>query len=150
MRPMADYYTHISFEFELPDEAAASAAVSLLADIEEALDNEEGLAKRFPAFKDFEMGSGVCVEAEGNKVWVCDDCGCPELEFVSAWLQEVLKQHNPAGAVGFNWSNDCSKHRVDAFGGGAVFVTSEGETWMNTYDWISDQEKAHKEKQGAE
>jgi hypothetical protein len=145
---MADYYTHISFEFDLPSEEAALAAVKLLEDVEQALDNEEDLAERYPAFKDFEWSAGVVVEAEGNRVWVHDDGGCPELEMVGVWLQEVLKAHDPKGAVGFDWGHDCSKHRVGAFGGGAVFVTAEDATWTNTSLWLSEQRETHQASKG--
>jgi hypothetical protein len=144
---MANYYTYISFEFELPTAEAANEAVAFLAEIEEVINGDEDITARFPAFKDFEMGSGVRVEAEGRKVWVYDDCGCPELEFVATWLREVLKVHDPDGAVGFNFATDCDKHRLDAFMGGAVFVTSEAVTWTNTYDWLREQEAAHQARQ---
>lgn len=140
---MADYYTHLSFEFKMPDEEAANKTVELLARIDEAIENEsmpEDLVE-FTRFVKEGMQSSIVVEADGEKVWVRDDCGCPFLDVVVAWLKEALKRYHPEGAIGFEFSNDCSKHRSDAFGGGAVFITKDNEKWMNTWQWLADCEK---------
>ena len=34
------------------------------------------------------------------------------------------------------WSNDCSKPRVDAFGGGAAFITARKIKSINTGEWL--------------
>jgi len=38
--------------------------------------------------------------------------------------------------VEFEWSNDCSKPRVDAYGGGAVIITARKIKSMSTTEWL--------------
>lgn len=37
---------------------------------------------------------------------------------------------------GFEWANTCSKPHLDAFGGGAVWITKEGFKWLSTNTWL--------------
>lgn len=140
---MADYFTNMSFEFEMPSEELAGKAVALLAKIDEAIE-EERLTEGLEAFEHFVkegMQSSICAEADGTTVWVRDECGQPFLEVVVEWLKEVLKRYHPDGAIGFDYSNDCSKHRINSFGGGAVFITKDEDKWMNTCQWLEDTAK---------
>lgn len=45
---------------------------------------------------------------------------------------------------GFEWANTCSKPRLDAFGGGAVWITKDGFEWLSTNNWLEEQRaKSH-------
>lgn len=149
---MADYFTNISFEFEMPSAEAAQQAVELIAEIEAYVEDPEGKE----GFEGFEGWAGdwctigANVEAEGERVWIYDDCGCPELEFLVACLGEVLRRFHPQGCIGFEWGSGCSKHRLDAFGGGAVFVTAESAEWRHLGSWVEEKKKAHEEERSGE
>jgi hypothetical protein len=140
---MADYFTHLSFEFSMPTDEAADKAIALLREIEACIEDETvkpGLEAFEPFVKDG-IGPDLAVESEGNAVWVSDDWGCPNLDLLVAWLQEALRRFHPDGAVGFEWATGCSKKRVGAFGGGAAFVTKDEEQWINGYGWLEEQTK---------
>jgi hypothetical protein len=38
--------------------------------------------------------------------------------------------------VTFEWSHDCSKPRVDAYGGGAAIITAKRIKTMSTCEWL--------------
>jgi len=41
--------------------------------------------------------------------------------------------------VTFEWSHDCSKPRVDAYGGGAAVITAQEIKTMSTAAWLNQQ-----------
>jgi hypothetical protein len=51
----------------------------------------------------------------------------------------LLQKFDPEGQVAFEWSEDCSKPRIDAFGGGAAFITAKEIKTMTTADWLRQQ-----------
>ena len=55
------------------------------------------------------------------------------------FIQHLLGRFNPEGSVGFEWSNDCSKPRIDAYGGGAAFITAQEIKFITTADWLQEQ-----------
>lgn len=131
---MADYYTHFSFELVLPSEQVAMAAVARMNALAEALmdetPNEAAVPKALHGFVG--ESAGVHVEVEQDRLWCRDDGGGPHLDLVVALLQQILTEFHPTGSVGFEWSGDCSKHRLDAFGGGAAMVWRDDVKWGST------------------
>lgn len=145
---MANYYTHMSFTVDLPSEEAAEKAVGLLGEIDERILEPEDAdwSGDFASFKQYECTSDLVVEAEGASLWIRDDCGCPNIDLLADYLQLVLKRYHPTGYAGFEWSTDCDRHRLDAFGGGSVFVTAEKQDFVSSWQWLSQQVEAHKGK----
>jgi hypothetical protein len=147
---MADYYTHLSMAVELPSKQAAEQAVALLATIEEHLegkfdadgDEEAPWPEELVVFKQYEFSAGLHVEVEGDGIWIRDDGGGPNIDLLADYLQLVLKKFNPEGSAGFEWSSNASKHLLDAFGGGSVFVTADSIDWCSTWQWLNEKEKA--------
>jgi hypothetical protein len=131
---MADYFTRFSFEVALPSEAMAKAAVARMNALAEALmdgvEDEAAVPKALHGF--FGECAGVHVEADRDRLWCRDDGGGPHLDLVVALVQQILTELHPTGSVAFEWSSDCSKHRLDAFGGGAVAVWSDDVKWDST------------------
>jgi len=137
---MADYYTHLSFEAEFPTAAIASQALAsietwrdrLFQDADEVPANNaaEPLPEQLQQF-DGEC-LGVEVSVEDNRLWVRDEGGGPHVDLLAAMLQEILRRHHPSGTIEFEWSCDCSKPRLDAFGGGAIAVWSDDMKWSTT------------------
>jgi len=61
---------------------------------------------------------------------------------ISDMFQTFLKEHRPDGYIAFQWANTCTKDRLDAFGGGACFVTAEKAVWHGTSQFIHEKKKA--------
>jgi hypothetical protein len=144
---MADYFTRISFMVDLPSETLAQQALASIeswrtalypetidADAVDAVDAVGAEATALPERLRPFVGEclGVEIRAEGHGLWVHDDGGGPHLDLLAACLQEVLAQYHPTGVIEFEWANDCSKPRLDAFGGGAVAIWSDDMKWGQT------------------
>lgn len=126
---MADYYTKFSFivPFE-GDEAHVQRVADELADlIKDAI--ESGGNETFPEY-DAPM-YGVDIEAQGSDVWIHDDAGEGSVNGAIAAAQWLLQQPGVAtDKIEFEWSNDCSKPRTDAYGGGIAEITPDSlRTW---------------------
>ena len=61
------------------------------------------------------------------------------IDAVCAFIQYLLERFNPDGPVCVEWSNDCSKPRTDAYGGGAALITSEEIRIITTREWLDQQ-----------
>lgn len=145
---MADYFTELSFEVELPSQEAAVGASQLMLEIEKWLferddESDASVPDGFERFKNYDISCGVVIEGEGSKLWIRDECGCPEIDFLCEYLQLVLERFDPDGAIGFEYSHTCSRHRADSFGGSAAFVTAHGTEFCHTWQWLEEQKTAH-------
>ncbi|RLC83545.1 MAG: hypothetical protein DRJ03_16835 [Chloroflexi bacterium] len=67
------------------------------------------------------------------------------VENACAFLQHWLHTMRPDEAIGFEYTNTCSKPRPDGFGGGAVFVTKDDIKTTHSYSWLIEREKEHAE-----
>ena len=61
------------------------------------------------------------------------------VDAVCAFIQHLLQEFDPQGKVSFEWSHDCSKPRVNAYGGGAAFITAKEIKSMSTAAWLNEQ-----------
>ena len=61
------------------------------------------------------------------------------LDAVCEFIQHLLQKFDPRGRVTFEWSHDCSKPRVDAYGGGAACITAKEIKSMSTAAWLNEQ-----------
>ena len=126
---MADYYTH--FSFEIP-KLRKGETEWLRAEIERRSNTTD--ENDFPLF-DAEYSFDPACPAYGT-LWLHDSEGC-NLDNLALFVQEFIKQFRPKAIFGFEWSNDCSKPRLDAYGGGAVVITNKSIRWVNTGTWVS-------------
>jgi hypothetical protein len=62
-----------------------------------------------------------------------------------AFIQHLLEKFSPEAGIGFEWSNDCSKPRTNAYGGGAAFITAEGVKYTTTSEWLHEQTNRHEQ-----
>jgi len=74
---------------------------------------------------------------DGWGLWLHSSSG--GIDAVCAFLQHLLQRFDPAGHVALEWSNDCSKPRVDAYGGGAALITAGRISHLNTGAWLQRQ-----------
>jgi hypothetical protein len=58
------------------------------------------------------------------------------MDALCAFIQHLLQKFDPRGRVEFEWSHDCSKPRVDAYGGGAAIITAKRIKSMSTCEWL--------------
>ena len=121
---MADYYTNLSFMVECKQGDQALLLKMLNEDAVKRDETEE-------------PGLGVCYKSEGNGIWFQDDAGYVEIEglcdIFQSWLRAISDETR---SVGFEWANTCTKPRLDAFGGGAVFIRKDEVRWLNTGSWL--------------
>jgi len=146
---MADYYTNFSLVLELPDQSAQEYALKVA---QEAADMRFGedppeLPPDFPAsLVDvleiwlFETEAQGSLEPDKYAVWLHSSDG--GIDAACTFIQHLLRKFNPAGCVEFEWSNDCSKPRTDAYGGGAAIITARKIKSMTTYEWLRKQTAA--------
>ena len=135
---MADYYTNFSLILSLPTEAAQKYALELNHQAEQAHQGDE-LAKDFPkelepVLEDWQFEMEADDQEHG--IWLHSMNG--GIDAVCAFIQHLLQKFDPAGKVTFEWSNDCSKPRTDAYGGGAVIITAQAIKTMSTGQWLAE------------
>lgn len=122
---MADYYTHFSFEIPKLHKGETEWLKAEIKRRQEIIDEND-----FPLFD-----AEYSFDPDGT-LWLHDSEGC-NLDNLALFVQEFIKQFRPKAIFGFEWSNDCSKPRLDAYGGGAVVITASHIYWINTSSWIS-------------
>jgi hypothetical protein len=143
---MADYYTNFSLVLKLPDEPAQTYALNLA---QEAADMQFGedtpkLPADFPASLvdilevwHFETEAQGSLEPGQYGLWLHSSNG--GIDAVCFFIQHLLRKYKLADTVEFEWSNDCSKPRTDAYGGGAAIITARKIKSMTTYEWLRKQ-----------
>lgn len=138
---MADYFTNFSLIVPLPDEAAVQYALDLA---EQAFHIHMGdeMPDNFPAslrdvIEDWQFDTDSNEPSNGRGLWLHSSDG--GIDAVCAFIQHLLQKFDPAGRVSFEWSHDCSKPRVDAFGGGAAIITAEEIKSTCTNQWLQEQ-----------
>ena len=135
---MADYYTNFSLVFRMPDAAAQTYALNLAQQARSIQEGDEP-PPDFPAdLAGFTEDWSFEVDADtaGNQpaLWLHSSYG--GIEAACSFLQHLLRKFDPKGKVSFEWSHDCSKPRVDAYGGGAAIITAKKIKTMSTCDWL--------------
>jgi len=135
---MADYFTNFSLQLRLPDEAAQTYALNLAEQASRIRYHDEP-PDSFPA----ELQANLedwCFEVEADVVeeqpalWLHSSDG--GIDAACAFIQHLLQKLALPEVVTFQWSNDCSKPRLDAYGGGAAIVTAREVKTMSTCQWL--------------
>jgi hypothetical protein len=138
---MADYFTNFSLIVPLPDEAAVQYALDLA---EQAFHIHMGdeMSDGLPAslrdvIEDWRFDTEPNDPSNGRGLWLHSSEG--GIDAVCAFIQHLLERFAPDGHVTLEWSNDCSKPRVDAFGGGAAIITAGKIKSISTGEWLHQQ-----------
>jgi hypothetical protein len=139
---MADYFTHFSTVLERLSAAEERWLMDEYSKMKKQEDPDTGGTEA-----DFEL------RLEGDNglssVWFHDDGETGNFEQVARFVQRFLNKFRPGECWGFEWSYDCSKPRLDAYGGGAVFVTTKEIRWLLTNQWLEEQMEAGRKKRRA-
>lgn len=124
---MADYYSEFSCAFYAPAEVLDVLEAKLkAAEGDDVEDDERLYGVEYSRQKD----------AEGEFMWMHGyEPNLEALAGVIAELQEDLQLDSPWG---FQYSNSCSKPRLDAYGGGACFIHRGEQEWFNTGRWLDE------------
>lgn len=138
---MADYFTKFSLVLSLPDAVAQEYALELAHQASQGQQGDE-LPESFPeslanVLEDWTFETDADSPASGYGLWLHSDCG--GVEALCAFLQHLLQKFDPQGRVSFEWSHDCSKPRVDAYGGGGALVTAQEIKSIKTGQWLIQQ-----------
>ena len=135
---MSNYFTNFSLLVPLPDAAALTYALNL-AQQASRLNQGDEAEPSFPA----ELQASTedwCFEVEGDvlnnqsRLWLQSDSG--GIDAVCAFIQHLLQKFALPDVVTFEWSHDCSKPRIDAYGGGAAIITAQEIKSMSTGQWL--------------
>lgn len=95
------------------------------------------LRAEYTRLMDGEEGVGFDLKTDPEGAWIyAEGGGNPDQ--VADVVQAFLQRFRPSESWGMEWSLSCSKPRLDAFGGGAVFVTATSKEWCNTHDWLQE------------
>jgi len=131
---MADYYTNFSLVLKLNAELK-QYALDLAKKAEANRSNDEPVPDGFPASL-AEVIEDWNFDTEDHKdgIWLHSDCG--GIDAACLFIQHLLQKFDIQGHIAFEWSYDCTQPRVDAFGGGAAFITSTEIESMTTSDWL--------------
>ena len=128
----------LSLIMELPGEEAEKYALRLAAQASSVRQGDE-MPDDFPAslrdvVEDWQFDTDPSDPSTGWRLWLHSSSG--GIDAVCAFIQHLLERFDPAGHVALEWSNDCSKPRVDAFGGGAAIITATRIKTISTSQWL--------------
>jgi hypothetical protein len=138
---MADYFTNFSVVLPLPSEAAQRYALDLDANARGVVQGDEPPDNFPPSLAEVSEDWQFETDAESSEgkwgLWLHSEYG--GIDAVCAFIQHLLQKFDPKGRVGLEWSSDCSKPLLDAYGGGAAFITAKKIKIMNTTEWLRQQ-----------
>jgi hypothetical protein len=138
---MADYFTKFSVVLPLPSEAAQLYALDLANNANRIHQGDEPAETLPDSIQEVIEDWLFETDAESSEgkwgIWLHSDYG--GIDAVCVFIQHLLQKFDPQGRVSLEWANDCSKPRLDAFGGGAAFITAKEIKTMNTADWVQKQ-----------
>jgi len=140
---MADYCTHFSVVVDLPDVAAQQYALALITKINSLTDPDEVPDDIPEALHHYLEEWNFETERSGSPprpgLWLHSENG--GVDAACSFIQHLLKKFTPNDHLAFEWSNDCSKPRTDAYGGGAAFITATEIQSMSTWEWVIEKTK---------
>jgi len=131
---MADYFTNFSVVLPLIKDQQ-EYALGLVKQVEAYLHNNQQLSADFPESLRDEVESWPFeVAPVANGIWVHSQYGGQEVACL--FIQHLLQKYDFAPHVAMEWSHDCTKPRLDAYGGGAAYVTSAEIETFSTAEWL--------------
>ena len=138
---MADYFTNFSVVLKLANETEQAYALDLAHKASLAQQGQV-LPADFPKelvdmIEDWQFETDADNSGTTHGSWLHSmNRG---VDAVCAFIQHLLQKFDQKGYVTFEWSHDCSKPRVDAYGGGAAFITAKEIKTMSTATWLNEQ-----------
>ena len=150
---MPNYYTQFCFGLRLPSAEAVEHALALakLIDQHVGATEKEARAAGIPAefFEYMEGGWSILVESafidgrwitEHPSIYISSDED-GNTNAAAALVQYLLVKYD-LPATGFEYACTASRQVVDAYGGGAVWITKKDVEYMNSGHWLSAKQQA--------
>ena len=129
---MADYFTQFSCVLDVGTPDKAVAALDLFLRL-----REEDEASENPEFSGFALS---LPDGPGSSVlWFHDD-GQGDVEGVIRFVLRLAEALDLSGLWGFDYAHACSRHRLEAFGGGAHVIDlgdRKSIGWISTHEWLT-------------
>ena len=146
---MADYYALLSMRIEVSDEAQLTWLLDAFRAVDDNANDEDGrgalpeeiVAVATEQGADLNWGTGVLVSKGPLSLWIRSDESV-QVEALATIIQSYLRRFDIQEGVGFEYAFTCSRPRLDAYGGGACYVTQKGLRWMTTGRWLGEQEES--------
>lgn len=130
---MADYFTYFSVVLPLTKEQQ-EYAMQLANQIDAYRNGGQPLPDSFPsALKDLVEDWPFDVEISRG-LWLHSEFGGQDS--ASRFIQHLLQKFDFAPFIAFEWSHDCSKPLIDAYGGGAAYITAKEIETFSTSTWL--------------
>ena len=135
---MANYSVNTCFHLDWPKEACDSLKTAIAAVLEEKDPNSPEIQSlethtREVVLRFLETYEPLGVEIEDDPdggVLVKDEDGMFAPHMMADLLRSIMKDYGIEGVVSFTWSEDCDKHRLNAFArGGAVVSANEARVF---------------------
>lgn len=133
---MADYFTVFSVEMKLQTPAEKNWCRKRLEKLSEQEDPDTGSPKIDCLWSFTEQGD----------LWFRSEDGHANIDQIAKFVQAFLKKFHPDKWWYLEWSNWCSRMRLDGFGGGAILVTAQKIEGLNSYDWVMERAAYHRKK----
>ena len=130
---MADYTTHFSTMFDVLTPENVDRALDIYADLAREIEEEDETSLNFALDPERDAPRSDA----STKFWIHDeDYGDPG--HVIAFVTRCAEALELDGRWGFVWSHDCSKPRLDGYGGGAAVVdlATGQSTSIEVSNWL--------------
>ena len=131
---MANYYTNFSFIMNISESEKHWIERFLI--LSEKLVKEENYEPINVEFRDLRPADVV------YEAWFYsygDEYS--SVNALSEFMKRFLVKFERDDVIVIEWANDCSKPRVDGFGGGAVVISRLGIDFINTTGWAQQMSK---------
>jgi len=135
---MANYSVNTFFHLDWPEDACDSLKTAIACVLEEKGPNspefqllrshtQEVIGRFLEIYEP--LGVSIKDHPDGG-VLVKDEDGMFAPHMMADLLSAIMKDYGIEGVVSFTWSEDCDKHRLNAFaGGGAVVSANEARVF---------------------
>ena len=129
---MADYFTHFSCQLDVGTPSNAALAVALFQQLR--LEDQEADEPQVSGF-DLSIQDGP----DSSMLWIRDD-EHGDIEQVIGFVLRLAADLDLSGLWGFEYSNSCSRPRLEAFGGGAHVIdlgARKSIGRISTHEWLT-------------
>ena len=126
---MANYYTNFSFIMNISE--SEKHWIERFLYLSEKLVNEtnyEPINVEFRDLRPVDVGYEAWFYSYGDEY--------SSVNALSEFIKRFLVKFDRDDVIIIEWANDCSKPRIDGFGGGAAVISRLGIDYINTTVWV--------------
>lgn len=124
---MADYYTNFSFIVDISE--SEKLWIDRYLELRKILVDEDH-------YDSINMEYGESRTDADYEAWFYSyGCEYSSVDAVSDLIRRFLIKFDRDDVIVIDWASDCSKPRIDGFGGGAAVISRLGVDYINTTVW---------------